>query len=276
MKQIFKPFLIKGIANSIYLFKKLKLSPCGKKNLFRVLLYHNVGDEIYNDTYNVNVSLDDFLDQMRFLSSNGYKIFKLEELINKIKKKEPIPDKSIAITFDDGYSENLPSILSILNRYAFAATFFVTINYVNGSFNYTKDNYWEYLSFFTWEQLRTLLSAGHSVGSHFYSHTNLLTLSYSEIKKEIIESRKAIANKLGINVDLFSYPYGKFDKIIKDILKKNDCLAACTSIAGKNSYGTDLYAIKRIPINPRDGISEFKKKISGCYDWIGMFSKSWF
>ena len=276
MKQIFKWFFIRGVANIIYFFVKLKLLPSSNKNLFRVLLYHNVGDEIYNDRYSVNVSLDDFLDQMRFLSSNGYKVFKLEELINKIKKKEPIPDKSIAITFDDGYSENLPSILSILNRYAFAATFFVTINYINGSFNYPKDNYWEYLSFFTWEQLKTLLSAGHSIGSHFYSHENLLTLSYSEIKKEITESRKSIANKLGINVDLFSYPYGKFNKRVKDILNENDGLAACTSIPGNNSYRTDLYAIKRIPINPGDDISKFKKKILGCYDWMGIFKKSWF
>lgn len=276
MKHLRKYFVIRdGIANTIYLFIKLKLWRIRDKNCFRVLLYHNVGEEMHNDRLGINVSLDNFTNQMRFLYLNGYKIFKLEDLINRIEMREPIPDKSIAITFDDGYSENLSGILSVLNKYAFAASFFITIKYINGFIKDSKDNYWEYLSFLTWEQLRTLLSAGHSIGSHFYSHTDLLILSLNEIKKEIMESRKIITDKLGINVDLFSYPYGKFNKIVKKILKECGCLAACTSIPGKNSYGVDLYAIKRIPINSWDDIFKFKKKIMGCYDWVGIFNKLW-
>lgn len=260
------------IANIIFLLVKLRLYKVGGSNRFRVLVYHNIGEKEIGDYLGIQVSLQKFEEEMKFLSENAYRVFPLKELISMAKNKEPIPDKSIAITFDDGYRENLINILEIMKRYSFSATFFITIGYVEG-WAKSGNKYWEKLEFCSWSDLMDMPYAGNEIGSHFLSHKCLTSLSNDELINEVAESRRILEAKLNISADIFSYPHGKFDKRIKFTLQDKGCIAACTSIPGSNSYATDMYALRRISIDARDGIFEFKKKVIGCYDWVGVFVK---
>src|SRR5262245_2028191 len=62
--------------------------------------------------------------------------------------------------------------------------------------------------FMNWEEVRALVDAGMSVGSHTHRHEVLAKLSYADQLDECRRSRDVIRDKLGIKVDAFSYPVG--------------------------------------------------------------------
>ena len=59
----------------------------------------------------------------------------------------------------------------------------------------------------TWDQVRALRKAGHTIGAHTLSHPNVAHLSQSEARFEIIECKKTLEEELGEQIDHFSYPH---------------------------------------------------------------------
>jgi len=257
----------KWVSNIIYLFKKSGSGQVNKQDCFRILLYHCIGAHDKKDRLNIKVSLENFYEQIKFLNKKGYNVLPLKDLVSRVRAKKSIPPKSIAITFDDGYSENLVKILATLKQYNFTATFFITTGYAIDKEN-PKKRYWEFWDFLKPDELEKLLQSGNDIGSHSCSHSNLCILPEESVKSEILKSKCILQDMLSIEIDLFSYPHGKFNSIVKRIVENNGYQAACSSIRGENNTDTDLFALKRIDINGQDGIFEFEKKLTGCYDWL--------
>src|SRR3989344_7467110 len=69
-----------------------------------IMMYHNVNYSKQLTGYNANPQ--NFEKHMQFLKQHGYKVISLEQLVNIIKEKKPLPRKSVVITFDDGYQDN--------------------------------------------------------------------------------------------------------------------------------------------------------------------------
>ncbi|MFC1804594.1 polysaccharide deacetylase family protein [Candidatus Omnitrophota bacterium] len=263
----------KIIADIFYFLSLLKLCKSPDRNCFRILLYHCIGEPLKYDYLGLKVSLQNFSAQMHFLKENDYTVFSLEELICKVEAGEQIPSRSVAITFDDGYGENIRNVSDVLKKYNFTATFFIGLNYILNKIDYSKKNYWQYWDFLNKEEIRNLLVLGNTIGSHSCTHQDMLRLSLQEAESEMTESKNILQKMLSININLFSYPHGKYNEKLKQILKKNGYIAACSSILGYNRPDTDPFALKRIPIDARDTIFEFKKKLNGCYDWISYIKR---
>lgn len=68
-----------------------------------VLYYHSIMVETGNE---LRVPPEEFAAQMSYLSQKGYQVITLDQLYNAFYKKGSLPDKPIAITFDDGYRDN--------------------------------------------------------------------------------------------------------------------------------------------------------------------------
>ena len=99
------------------------------------------------------VTPDNFNNQMKFLKKN-YNIISLSS-VNQYLKNHKIPRNSIAITFDDGYQDNLINAIPILEEYNIPATFFVTSGYIGNN----KEFYQETLNriFFLEKQIPSSL-----------------------------------------------------------------------------------------------------------------------
>ena len=76
--------------------------------------------------------------------------------------------------------------------------------------------------YLTTNQIKELVNAGFTIGSHSSTHPSCDQLSYDELQKEIEGSCLSISNKIGIDVQYFSYPFGRRanrkyeDKIIRN------------------------------------------------------------
>ncbi len=94
----------------------------------------------------------------------------------------PIPDKLVAITFDDGSKTDLTYAAPLLKKYGFGATIFITEG-LN-----TKVDKKHYL---TWEECKMLNDDGFEIGNHTATHPAVSQLSRAQFitELEVIENR---------------------------------------------------------------------------------------
>lgn len=256
------------IANAAYLGKKCFGISSYLKNDCRILLYHSVGErDCRNDKMGLSVPEDIFYMQMKYLNDNGFVPVSLRELVDKIKNNATFLDKSIVITFDDGYRSALTKALPILRNFGFAATVFINVYFVEKKMR--DDFYWQNWETLSWDDVTQLQKTGLLIGSHALSHRRLGELNVKELEYEISTSKDIIEGQIKERVDAFSYPHGSFNKAVKEVLRKNNFTSSCASIEGCVGLRPDILALRRTEITLFDDTcSKFEKKLLGCYDWL--------
>ena len=116
-----------ALSSAVDSIEKASSAPSLYPKPFKVLMYHSIAIEAGN---NLRIPPDDFDKQMAWLHDNGWKPVALDELYAWIEKGEPFPEKTVAITLDDGYIDNYTSAFPILKKYGFAATIFMITDFI--------------------------------------------------------------------------------------------------------------------------------------------------
>jgi peptidoglycan-N-acetylglucosamine deacetylase len=107
--------------------------------------------------------------------------------------KGPATVPKIALTFDDGpHPIYTDQILNILNSYNIKATFFLLGSNLKGR----------------QEQVKRLVSEGHTIGSHTWSHPDIRNLSESQLHNELKQFDQVLKEITGLRSTLFRPPYG--------------------------------------------------------------------
>ncbi|MFF9622163.1 bifunctional polysaccharide deacetylase/glycosyltransferase family 2 protein [Streptomyces griseosporeus] len=103
-----------------------------------------------------------------------------------------VPDKTIALTFDDGPDPTwTPQVLKILRKYDVPATFFLVGSMVS---RYP-------------EIVRDMVAQGDEVGVHTFTHVDLSYQSDARVDREMRQTQLALAGAAGITTTLFRAPY---------------------------------------------------------------------
>lgn len=264
------------------LFLKIK-RPFEKNNSIRILNYHSISSNIKDESFSyVSVSLKVFSAQMKFLYDNNFNIIDLDDFLEIKKNKQQIPPKMIILTFDDGYANNYINAFPIISKYSFKAVISVITEYIDKNIPFPWINQFlledgddkKLILPLSKKQLKTMNDYGISIASHTRSHRSLSRLDKQDVMKEIMESKKNLEDILGKKVKYFTYPYGSwgdYDKEDKRIVKSAGYEAALSTKVGTNNIESDIYELRRIPIYNIDGISNFKRKVNGTYDFTGFF-----
>jgi peptidoglycan/xylan/chitin deacetylase (PgdA/CDA1 family) len=100
-----------------------------KAPAFPILTYHRVNDD--DDPFFPAVPTRVFEKQMAFLART-YRVLTVEELVEGIRRGR-LPRNALAITFDDGYRDNLTHAAPILTRYGLPATIFLATGFIGTS-----------------------------------------------------------------------------------------------------------------------------------------------
>jgi peptidoglycan/xylan/chitin deacetylase (PgdA/CDA1 family) len=113
-----------GILDSYRLLRKRLV-----KSQVAIIVYHRVEPQrnIWFLPYSITVS--DFENQLIYLIKQ-YSILSLDELVERIYKQKPLPEKAAVITFDDGYKDNYIYAYPILKKYGVPATVFLTAGHI--------------------------------------------------------------------------------------------------------------------------------------------------
>lgn len=135
--------------SSLYRSVRSSVAPAAKSLLFRsgalralrtvrpsqqlaILRYHAIcGPEGHAyASPGICVSPPAFEDHARYLSAN-YRVLSLPEAVEMLRDGAALPPNAVAITFDDGYADNLAAART-LARYGLTATFYITAGCMDG------------------------------------------------------------------------------------------------------------------------------------------------
>jgi peptidoglycan/xylan/chitin deacetylase (PgdA/CDA1 family) len=112
-----------GIKNKLRSLKK----SLGKKAI--ILMYHSISDPGI-DPWELAVSPSNFEKQLQVLKKI-YKVSSVQDIVSRVQKGR-LKNKSIALSFDDGYRDNIENAAPLLEKYKVPATFFITNNFGDG------------------------------------------------------------------------------------------------------------------------------------------------
>lgn len=237
-----------------------------ESNGIRILTYHRVRNNSDSGD-RLSVSPLQFAEQMGYLARNQYQTPTLEQVRDHVVNGRPIPERAVAITFDDGYRDIFEHAFPILQDYGFTATVFIVADWVDGEHDAIRaTNSRQNRPFLDWEEVRAMASAGITIGSHTRSHPNLVTLPPESVQAELERSKRTIEHHLGQPVTTFCYPYGKFNRLVRALVQEAGYLSACSYRPGANIQGVDPFILRRTEISPQDSLFDFHKKLHGAYD----------
>lgn len=195
-----------------------------------ILMYHNVGD--HDSPWCVSCAA--FAAQMEFLVNEGYHTISMSALQEAISQNNPLPDKTIVLTFDDAREGVFTYAYHILKKCGFTATIYIVPSWVrggddvgvskgvsSGSHIPTQE---AYSTFMSWEMLYELAANGFEMGSHSYSHQNMGALTDIQVGEELERADTEIIRHLGQNmpckkVEHFSYPFGAMGEQVTNAIQ---------------------------------------------------------
>ncbi|MET0355384.1 MAG: polysaccharide deacetylase family protein [Cellvibrio sp.] len=221
-----------------------------------VIIYHHVSKTMPAST---SITPERFIAHMDYLAKNNYNIVPLIELTEKLKKGEVLPDKTVAITFDDAYADVYTAAYPILKKRNWPFTFFVNTKAVGSG-----------KLFITWDQLREMSKNKVTIANHTIGHNHLVRLEKDEtqaqwrarVANDITTAQKKIEDEIGTAPKIFAYPFGEYNAELRGILKKLDYVAF-TQQAGVLSSETDLQTLPRFPFGGSyTELNDFIEKIN--------------
>ncbi len=124
--------------------------PAWRSRRFQILVYHKVSPDPH--PYFAPTPPDVFEWQMRFLREH-YCPMDLEELVERMRLGD-IPQRAVAVTFDDGYRDNYEYAFPVLEKYGLPATIFLATGAIDNRMVLWHDRVFDAFRFATVRRAR--------------------------------------------------------------------------------------------------------------------------
>jgi len=226
-----------------------------KPNTFACLMYHFVQEE--GGQYSVTRS--QLNEQLSYLHQQGFVVEGFERLEQRIKRRDPLPERYALLTIDDGEA-SCGILADSLNRYGFDATFFVVRDFARAANGHLNE-----------KAIVDLRRAGFSVGTHGTSHQGLARIPLARARKELKESREWLEELLGEPVRYMSAPHGYVNRKVMSSIFQAGYILAGTSTEALNAFDhLDLPGqISRVAVRRDFTLETLKKIVSGYKPFYG-------
>jgi peptidoglycan/xylan/chitin deacetylase (PgdA/CDA1 family) len=210
-----------------------------------IVVYHRVNDHRRSA---MDIPSERFREQMRYLKAN-FNVVSLSQIASMIRAGTTPEKNSVAVTFDDGYRDNLTRAAPVLRALEMPATVFVA----TGPQEHGEPLWWDAMDlagtgeianrarmkevshtdlratmklllselpphvvaetvsdlYLSWDDIRAWRDLGMEVGAHTVTHPIVSKLPPDQAAAEIQQSRAALEREIGCAVPLFAYPNGK-------------------------------------------------------------------
>jgi peptidoglycan/xylan/chitin deacetylase (PgdA/CDA1 family) len=184
----------------------------------------------------------------------------------------------VAITFDDGYSDNFEFGFPILKKHGLRAYFFLTAGLMESDpavmrrLGVLRNANHDELRPMTWDQVNKMRSDGMGFGAHAYSHSNLMLLEEDILRRELTLSRQILESRVAQPVEVMAYPFGKkgrhFDDITIRIARESGFKIAGAVLSRSVRLSDSQMAVPRFLVT-NDDLSVLRDKVVGAWDLIG-------
>lgn len=220
-----------------------------------ILMYHKVGQPVVvrQDRF-LNVSAQDFRRQMQTLARLGFKARTFAEVVVSLTSRRPLPPRSFAITFDDGYECIGTHAAPILAELGFPATLFIVSSQAGGSNAWDGPTGHPVLPLMGWDALRDLQAKGWEIAGHTRSHPHLNAISDAEAAEDIQRGKAETEAEIGGALQTFCYPFGHYNDRTPSLVRAAGFSGACTTQSGLAHSTGDPFLLPRVKVAYRDGV----------------------
>lgn len=231
----------------------------------RVLMYHMVREHIDGAKFNkLRVKPEEFEKQVAWMKAEGFHFVTMHELQDNWGKH---PEKTVAITFDDGYLDNLENAYPVLGKYQAKATIYVVVDRHDRDWSTYKKAHHNSGELarepkLNDEQVKFLANSGLvEIGSHTLTHANLDKLDDAACLFELRESKKQLEQLIGMSVSSFAYPFGIYSERDVCLAEQAGYSNAVTTKEGIDGLSPDFMQLQRIKVSGKDSMFAVKLRM---------------
>ena len=224
----------------------------------------------------VTVTPEVFEGQMEYLYKSGYRTLKIDELLDFISGKLTIKEKSVVVTFDDGWLDNYLYAFPVLKKYNINAAIFVITDRTERASNIVKSqdviipphreskkllaNGQSHKVVINWDMAKEMQKSGFiEFYSHTKSHRRCGQLNENELLEELMDSKGTIEERLGRPCPYLCWPYGSYSDTALQVARATGYKAVFTTKHGVVKKDSNPFAINRIVV--KDNVAWFKKRM---------------
>lgn len=233
--------------------------PTGMLDNLVILQYHNVSTKTPAST---SIAPEKFAEHLAYLYRH-YTVVDLFDAIKALRAGNSLPDKAVAITFDDGFDNILLNAHPLLQKYNFPYTIFINPQRIDKDRNQL-----------TWDEVKQMAQENVRFANHTLDHLHLLNREYHNGEKEsdaqwltrimynIDQAETLIETQLGYSLQFLAYPYGEFDTFLAQHLEQQGYIGFAQH-SGAVFSGSNFSALPRFPAAGRyANINTLKVKLN--------------
>lgn len=221
-----------------------------------ILVYHHVDTATPEIT---SVTPERYREHLDYLEEHDFTVWPLPRLLEAAQQNEPIPDRTVAITFDDAYQSVYDEVFPLMQERDLPFTVFVPTDPIGG-----LDIYLD------WDELREMEAAGVTLANHGVNHEHMARARQDEGRDEWLTRMEheiiAAQDKLEAEVDdparIFAWPYGESSPAVEDLLRDLDFVGVGQHSGAVAAYSHNFASLPRFPMTTGfDDLESFALKV---------------
>ena len=229
-----------------------------------IIMYHSLAGMGRSST---SISGEAFEADLRYLRAQGYQAVTITALAAFVHQGEPLPERPVVLTFDDGYYNNYSVGLSLAEQYGMP----IAVSVIGKDTEIWSENLAidEQHGHVTWEQIREMAESGFvEILNHTWDlHKHEGGRSGAAIRpgedlehyRTVLEAdvgrlQESLAERSGVRPFGFVYPFGKVCPEGDEILAEMGFLATLSCYDGVNTLTVGdpacLFSLRRFERGP--------------------------
>ena len=226
-----------------------------------VLMYHEIADPAESRS-RLAVSPDAFAAQLDCLADAGFKTMTANAVSKVLTRGDgELPERSIVLTFDDGYEDFHSRAMPLLSQHGFTATLFLTSGWVQdvgtGSAGRRPGR------MLSWDQVMETVHAGIEIAAHTRWHPQLDQLPERLVREELYTSKAWLEERLGVPVPGLAYPFGYSNATVRRVARETGYGYGFAVRNRMASTSSDLFALERLTVRRATTLNAFRQLIHG-------------
>lgn len=219
-----------------------------------IFVFHRFGDPRFPST---STSVETLKAEFDYLQAEQYEVIPLSRLARALKAGEPIDDRWVVLTIDDGYRSFYENALPLFKTYGYPFTLFVSVEA-------TDKGYHDYMS---WEQIRDTSKYGE-IALHGYGHRHEVHLAQSVLREDTERALRSFQNELRRVPRYYAYPYGEYDTSVRAAIASYGFELILNQTAGAISGSSDPHDLDRIALTGENLLPQKLKIERLDVEWI--------